>query len=49
MTRICLDWKNLFSPSNGQFVVVGDNDKCIERLKECYAEIFKPEWERSKV
>ena len=41
--RICLDWKNLFSPSNGQFVVEGDNDKHIEHLKERYAEIFKPE------
>ena len=43
MTKIRLDWKNLFSPSNGQFVVVGDNDERIERLKERYAEIFKPE------
>ena len=43
MTKIRLDWKNLFSPSNGQFVVKGDNDERIERLKERYAEIFKPE------
>ena len=33
----------MFSPSNGQFVVEGDNDERIERLKERYAEIFKPE------
>ena len=39
MTKIRLDWKNFFLPSNGQFVVEGDND---ERLKERYAEIFKP-------
>ena len=38
-----LDWKNLFSPSNGQFVVEPDNDERIVRLKERYAEIFKPE------
>ena len=43
MTKIRLDWKNLFSSSNGQFVVEGDNDERIERLKERYAEIFKPE------
>ena len=43
MTKIRLDWKNLFSPSNGQFVVEGVNDERIERLKERYAEIFKPE------
>ena len=43
MTKIRLDWKNLFSPSNGQVVVDGENDECIEHLKECYAEIFKPE------
>ena len=42
MTRIRLDWKNLFLPSNGEFMVEGDNDKRIERLKERYAEIFKP-------
>ena len=45
MTKIRLDWKNLFSSSNGQFVVEGDNDERIERLKERYAEIFKPELE----
>ena len=45
MTKIHLDWKNLFSPSNGQFLVEGDNDERIERLKERYAEIFKPELE----
>ena len=43
MTKICLDWKNLFSPSKGQFVVERDNDDRIERLKGCYDEIFKPE------
>ena len=43
MTKIRLDWKNLFSSSNGQFVVEGDNDERIERIKERYAEIFKPE------
>ena len=43
MRKICLDWKNLFSPSNGQFVVEGDNNERIERQKERYAEIFKPE------
>ena len=43
MTMIRLDWKNLFSPFNGQFVVKGDNDKHIECVKERYAEIFKPE------
>jgi len=42
MTKIHLDWKNLFSLSNGQFVVEGDNIEQIECLKECYAEIFKP-------
>ena len=45
MTKIRLDWENLFSPSNGQFLVEGDNDERIERLKERYAEIFKPELE----
>ena len=45
MTKIHLVWKNLFSPSNGQFLVEGDNDERIERLKERYAEIFKPELE----
>ena len=43
ITKIRLDWKNLFSPSNGQFVVERDNDEHIVRLKERYAEIFKPE------
>ena len=43
MTKIRLDWKNLFSPSNGQFVAEPDNDEPIVRLKERYAEIFKPE------
>jgi len=43
MTKIRLDWKNLFSPSNGQFVVEPDNGERIVRLKERYAEIFKPE------
>ena len=43
MTKIRLDWKNLFLPSNGQFVVERDIDESIERLKERYADIFKPE------
>ena len=43
MTKVRLDWKNLFSPSNRQFVVEPDNDERIVRLKERYAEIFKPE------
>ena len=43
MTKIRLDWKNLFLPSDGQFVVERDNDERIERLKERYAEIFKTE------
>ena len=43
MTKIRLDWKNLLSPSNGQFVVEPDNDERIVRLNERYAEIFKPE------
>ena len=42
MTKIRLDWKNLFSPSDGQFVVERDNDERIVRQKERYAEIFKP-------
>ena len=33
----------MFSPSNGQFVVEPDNDERLVRLKERYAEIFKPE------
>ena len=43
MTKIRLDWKNLFSPSNEQFVVQPDKDERTVRLKERYAEIFKPE------
>ena len=43
MTKIPLDWKNLFSPSNRQFVVKPDNNERIVRLNERYAEIFKPE------
>ena len=43
MSKIRLDWKNLFSPPIGQFKVDRDNDIRIERLKERYAEIFKPE------
>ena len=43
MTKIRLDWKNLFSPPMGQFSVGQDNDVRIERLKERYTEIFKPE------
>ena len=41
--KIHLDWKNLFSPPIGQFKVDQDNDIQIERLKEQYTEIFKPE------
>ena len=43
MTKIRLDWRNLFSPPNGQFSVKQNEDVRIERLKEQYAEIFKPE------
>ena len=43
MTKMRLDWKNFFSPSNGQFVVEPDNDERTVRLKERYPEIFKPE------
>ena len=43
MTKICLDRKNLFSPSNGQFEVEPDNDERIVHLNESYAKIFKPE------
>ena len=48
MTKIRLDWKNLFSPSNGQFVVESDNDEPIVRLKERYAETFKLELDTCK-
>ena len=43
MTKIRLDWKNLFSPPMSQFSVGQDNDVRIERLKERYTEIFKPQ------
>jgi len=43
MTKIRLNWRNLFSPPNGQFSVEQNNAVRIERLKEQYAEIFKPE------
>ena len=43
MAKIRFDWKNLSSPSNNQFTVERDNDERIQRLKERYAEIFKPE------
>ena len=33
MTKIRLEWKNLFSPSNGQFVVEPDNDERIVRIR----------------
>ena len=42
MRKIRLDWRNLFSPPNGQFSVKQNEDVRIERLKEQYAEIFKP-------
>ena len=42
-TKIRLDWRNLFSPPNGQFSVKQNEDVRIERLTEQYAEIFKPE------
>ena len=32
LTRFLLDWKNLFSPPNGQFVVGRDNGERMERL-----------------
>ena len=43
MMKIHLDWTNLFSPSNGQFVAEQDNDEWTWSLKEGYSEIFKPE------
>ena len=43
MTKIRLDWKDSFSPSNGQFVVEQDNNKQTQCLKVCYAQIFKLE------
>ena len=43
MTKIRLDWENLSSPSNGQFVVERDNDECIVCPEERYGQIFKPE------
>ena len=42
MTKIRLDRKNLFAPSNCQFVAEPDNDEFIVRLRERYAGIFKP-------
>ena len=49
MTKIHLDWKNLFSPSNGQFVVEEDNDERIERQRNAMLKFSNPTWERSKV
>lgn len=43
MTKIHLDWHNLFSPSHGQLAVGQENDERIEHMKERYAEIFKVE------
>ena len=43
MMKIRLDWANLFPSSNGQFAVGQDTDVRVERLKELYAEVFKPE------
>lgn len=43
MTKIHLDWHDLFSPSHGQLAVGQENDERIEHLKERYAEIFKVE------
>ena len=37
------DWRNFFPSHNGQFSVGQDSDVRVERLKEQYAEIFKPE------
>ena len=49
MTQIRLGWKNLLSPSTGKFVAERDKDERIERPKERYAEIFKPELGTVKV
>jgi len=43
LTKIRLDWKNLFSSPNGQFSVEQNIDARIKGLKKQYAEIFKPE------
>ena len=43
LTKIRLDWSTLFSPPISQVSVDQDNDVRIERLKEQYREIFKPE------
>ena len=43
LAKIRLDWSTLFSPPISQVSVDQDNDVRIERLKEQYREIFKPE------
>ena len=43
LTKIRLDWSTLFSPRISQVSVDQDNDVWVERLKEQYREIFKPE------
>ena len=43
LTKIRLDWSTLFSPPISQIPVDQDNDVRVERLKEQYREIFKPE------
>lgn len=43
LTKIRLDWSTLFSPPISQVSVDQDNDVRVERLKEQYREIFKPE------
>ena len=43
LTNVRPDWKNLFPSYNGKFSVGQDSDVRVERLKEQYAKIFKPE------
>ena len=43
LTKIRLDWSTLFSPPICQVLVDQDNDVRVERLKEQYRKIFKPE------
>ena len=43
LINVRVDWKNLFPSHNGQFSEGQDTDVRVERLKEQYAEIFKPE------
>ena len=43
MMKIRLDWKNLFPSPSRQFSIGHDDDARVERLKQQYAEIFRPE------